>query len=365
MISNFNIVPLTRKQLQEAIDQNTYWQNNVVAMPKSKAIWLLKNERIASEDYVAIIGLENNEIVGYTLIIPDIIQTSKNETFKINWVHIWWVNKKYNGEIVGPFIFNKTLKILNKNVLLNSYLENTNKFFSKGPFNIINKRPRFTVFFNLEPSIIVSRIPVFKYLKWLITICNKTLIIGVNYLNYKKANKVTGPLTYEYINELDDESWQYIKEKCKNDFTVKSKNYINWQIDNTQYTQTPIQKKFRFTYSTTGYSPNIYSYTVKIMEEKSLIGFLSYVLNGLEFNLKYFICKDTTLEKKCLAVLIEHFIKSKASYIITDDSKLAHQIKKQYITVYTYQIEKKGIAHKNLKINFEGTILTDRDGRFH
>ena len=60
---------------------------------------------------------------------------------------------------------------------------------------------------------------------------------------------------------------------------------------------------------------------------------------------------------------MEHFLKSKASYIITDDSKLAHQIKKQYKPVFTYQIEKKGIAHKNLA--FEDIKLTDRDGRFH
>ena len=62
---------------------------------------------------------------------------------------------------------------------------------------------------------------------------------------------------------------------------------------------------------------------------------------------------------------MEHYLKSKASYIITDDSKLANQIKKQYKPVFTYQIQKKAIAHKNLKLNFENINLTDRDGRFH
>ena len=62
---------------------------------------------------------------------------------------------------------------------------------------------------------------------------------------------------------------------------------------------------------------------------------------------------------------MEHFLKSKASYIITDDIKFAHQIKKQYTPIFIYQIEKKAIAHKNLKLNFENINLTDRDGRFH
>ena len=172
-------------------------------------------------------------------------------------------------------------------------------------------------------------------------------------------------LTYEYCNELDDETWQFISQKCQNEFTVKSENYVNWLIDNSQYTQTPIHEKFRFTYSTTGYSSNIFSYSVKIFEGENLVGFLSYVLNGIEFNLKFFIYNEDTHEEKCLAALMEHYLKSKASYIITDDSKLANQIKKQYKPVFTYQIQKKAIAHKNLKLNFENINLTDRDGRFH
>ncbi|WP_339916538.1 hypothetical protein [Yeosuana marina] len=360
-----DIISLTKKQLREALDLNTYWQNKEVVMPKSKARWLLKNERIEEDDYVAIIGLENTQIIGYTLIVPDIIQTKDHKTCKIHWIHIWCVDKNCKDGILGPYIFNKTIKILNQQVLLNSYQENTNKFFDKGPFEIINKRLRYTVFFNLEPDIIISKFPIFKYVDWLIVLCNKTIVKSVNYLNQKKLKKITAHLTYEYLNELDEETWEFLSKRCQNDFTVKTKSVINWHIDNSQYTQTPISKKFKFSYYSTGFSENIYSYTLKILEDTALIGFISYVVNGMEFNLKYFICKDNTYGEKCMAALMEHFFKSKASYIITDDTKLVQQIKNQYKPVFTYQIEKKTIAHKNMGLNFEDVLVTDRDGRFH
>ncbi len=365
MNSNFSLITVTKKQLRDALDLNTYWQNKEVAMPKSKARWLLKNERIEDNDYVAVIGLENNEIVAYTLIITDRIQTKDHQVSKINWIHIWWVDSNRKDEILGPYIFNKTVKILNQNLLLNSYLENTNKFFAKGPFNIINKRLRYTIFFDLELNIILSRFPVFKYFKWLIILCNKTIVKGINYINTKQLKKSTNHLTYEYINELDEETWEFLSKRCQDDFTVKSKYYVNWHIDNSQYTQTPIPEKFKFSYSTTGFSKNIYSYTFKIIENNELIGFISYILDGFVFYLKYFVCKNDNYEEKCVAALLEHFFKFKASYMITDDSKVTQLIKKQYKPVFTYQIEKKTIAHKNMDLNFEDIIVTDRDGRFH
>lgn len=364
MNKNLNIVYLTKSDLGVALKNNTYWNNTVVAMPKSKAQWILKNDRIEPEDHVAVIGLEKDKIIAYTLIVPDLIKVG-NTHEKVNWIHIWWVNQKYSGSIIGTYIFNKTIRVLNKNVILNSYIENTNEFFNKGPFTTIKARPRFTIFFKLDHSILVSKLSVLKHFKWLVALANNTIVRLYNQLNKNKIKNATKNLTYDYLNILDDETWQLIEKKTKNDFTVKTRDYVNWLIDNTQYTQTPISNKFLHSYSTTGYSKNIYSNTVKVIYNNSLIGVLSYVINGIEFNLKLFITKDANLTKLCVGALLEHFFKSGATYIITDDAMVAELINKHYRPIFTYKKEKKAIAHKSLNFNFNKVLVTDRDGRFH
>jgi hypothetical protein len=365
MKNDIEIVVLTKKDLFVAIECNNLWENNIVALPKSKAQWLLKNDRIKDDDVCAVIGLENNRVIGYTLVIPDLIKTKNNIIEKAYWIHIWWVISQYDGHVLGLYIFNETVKLLNSKVLINSFLEKTNPFFEKGPFKIINKRERFTIFFNLESNILVGRFSFLKHFKWLINLTNSTIVNSINYYNNRKVTKRTANLSYEYINEIDEETWIFIEPKCQDDLTVKTKSYVNWQIDNSQYIQTPIAEKFRHIFSSTGYSSNIYSYSIKIYRDNEIIGFISYILNTVEFNIKYFLAKDDISKLDCVDALVEHFFQSNAKYIITDDKNLTNEIKNRYFTIFIYRIKKKTITHKDASLDFDDVLVTDRDGRFH
>lgn len=364
MIPNLNIIDLTKLELIEALDNNTYWVNERILMPKSKALWLLKNERIKPDDFCAILCLENNVIISYVLTIPDSIQLKDGSLEKINWLHEWWVDPKYQGSIISSYVFNHAIKKLNKNILIESNGENAEAFF-KAQFKPIHSKTRHTIFFILQSDIVVNKFSFLKYFKFLIDIINSTVVKLLNINSVKKAKKRLKHITYEYINELDTASWTFIEPRCENDFALKSRDYINWHIDNSQYTQTPISKKFNFTFSTTGFSDNIHTHSLKIIKDNQIIGFISYLFNLIEFNVKYFIPKDETHYDICVDVLVEHCLKHKATYIITDDSKLNASINKKYFTVFTHRAEKKSKAHKSSEINFEDIILTDRDGRFH
>lgn len=364
MTPNINIIALTKLALTEALENNVYWQNSRILMPKSKALWLLKNDRITADDYCAFLCLENNAIISYVLTIPDTIQLKDGALEKINWLHEWWVEPKYQGSIISSYVFNHAIKKLNKNILIESNGENAEAFFST-QFKSIHLKTRHTIFFILQSDIVVNKFPFLKYFKFVIDLVNVTMVKLLNINSLKKIQKRLKHITYEYINELDNQSWNFIKTNCENDFALKTKDYINWHIDNSQYLQTPISKKFNFTFSTTGFSDNIHTHSLKIIKDNQIVGFISYLFNIIEFNVKYFIPKDETYYDICVDVLVEHCLKHKATYIITDDSKLNDAINKKYFTVFTHKAEKKSKAHKTSKINLEDIVLTDRDGRFH
>lgn len=365
MKNNFNIEVLTKKSLIEALEANTFWKNKRVPIPKSKARWLIANERIASDDVCAVIGLENGEIIGYTFVISDRIQIEKNRIEKLSWIHLWWVHEKFEGHIFGMYLFNETVKQLNGKVLINSYLERNNRFFEKGPFRIINKRKRYTIFFFLDPNILIARFRFLKYFKILIKLTNY-IISGIrNYFKKKRIARKTKDVSYEYVNQIDNELWLLIEKGCKEDFVLKDKAYVNWHMDNSQYTQTPVSKKFRHSFSSTGYAPNIFLHNLKVFRGNDLIGFISYVVCAREFNVKYFLVKNSSCVSECIAALLEHFFASGSSYIITDDAQLSARIEKEYHPFYIYKIDKKTILHKDVNLSFETVSITDRDGRFH
>ncbi len=365
MNPNLKVIDLTKNNLIDAIDKNTYWQNERILMPKSKALWLLGNNRIEPDDYCAFLCLENNNMISYLLIIPDIINLKDGSQKKMNWLFDWWIAENYQGTIVSSYVFNHAIKKLNKNVLMESNAENSETFLSK-QFNTIHIKTRYTIFFRLESSVLTNKFSFIKYFKFIIDLLNSTLVKLLNTINFNKTKKsLTPDIHYEYMNEIDNETWTFIEPRCKNDFTLKTKAFINWHIDNSQYTQTPIAKRFYFKYATTGFSDNIHAYTFKIIKDKQIIGFISYLFNMIEFNVKYFLSKDDTHYEHCVDALIEHCLKHKATYIITDDTKLGSAINKKYITLFTYKKEKKSRVHKTIDTALNDVVLTDRDGRFY
>lgn len=365
MNPNLKVIALTKQNLIDAINENTYWQNERVFIPKSKALWLLKNTRIEANDYCAILCFENNHLISYLLSIPDLINLEGGSQKKLNWMHEWWVAENYQSTIISSYVFNQAVKKLNKNVLIESNAENSESFFSK-QFHTIHVKPRYTIFFRLEHSVLINKFPFIKYFKFIIHILNSTLVTLLNIKNFNKTKKsLTEDIHYEYMNEIDHDTWAFLEPRCQNDFSLKTKDFVSWHIDNSQYTQTPIAKRFHFKFSTTGFSDNIHAHTFKIIKDKQIIGFISYLFNMIEFNVKYFLSKDDAHYNICVAALIEHCLKHKATYIITDNTKLSDAINKKYITLFTYKKEKKSRIHKACDTTLNDVLLTDRDGRFH
>ncbi|MFD2562443.1 hypothetical protein [Aquimarina rubra] len=365
MSKDLKVIGLTKKILSEAIDKNTYWKNDLAPLPKSKALWLVANDRINDDDYCGVIGYEGDKMISFIFMFPDLLNTKDNKPKKVYWMISWWVHKTYKDTVLGTYIYNEAVNLTGKQILIKSYAENVNTFYEKQPFKVIASRLRHTIFFSLDASMLIGRFKFLKSFKFILDQMDNLTGAIIRSLNKSKLKSKVKELSYEYINQLDDETWELVKPLCDNDLIHKTKAYVNWQIDTSQYLQTPVPDKHPHKSLQTGISNNIYLHNLKIIKEDKIIGFLSYVINYNEFNVKYFLVKDEGNYNLCVDALMENFMKQRKTFIFTDDTKLSDNITKRYKTIFTHKVTKKGLAHNDTEIDSENFMMLNRDGHFY
>lgn len=364
MNKDLQVISITKQMLRDAVNQDDYWGLSHLPMSKGKAQWLLKNDRISEEDFCGVLAVENKKMVAFIYLFPDYLNELNKEFKKVYWMLSWWVHEDLKSTVLGSYVFHEALRITNKNVIIKSYAESATAFYEKQPFSIITKRLRYTIFFSLEASILIGR---FKFLKSVKPLLN--VFDNASYWILKKVNNIIlknkiKNLKYDYVNEIDDHLWEFIEPLCKDDLILKNKNYINWQLSKEQYLQTPVSQ-LPYRSLQTGVSENINIYNLKVIKEGQIIGFLSFVTNQSELNVKYFLVKNLENYDFCVDALLHNFIKVKTKFIFTDDEKLAGKIKERFKTIFTYKIHKKALIHNELNTNRKQLSIVERDGHFY
>jgi len=364
-MANLEVIGLTKKMLREALDTNLYWKESPALMPKSKASWLVANSRINDEDYCGVIGYEDQKMISFVFMFPDLLNIGDSKGQKVYWMLAWWVHSKYKNTVLSTYIYNEAVNLADKQILIKSYAENVTTFYEKQPFTVIASRLRHTIFLSLDTSILLGRFKFLKTFKFAINwfdAMSYSLLKGINKLKFKKQTK---DISYDYIDQIDAETWSFIEPLCKNDLILKTKEYINWQINNNQYLQTPVSDKQSYKALQTGISNNIHIHNVKILKDHKIIGFISYIINYNELNIKYFLVKDEKYYELCIDALMDNFYKLKVRFIFTDDTKVSDTIAKRYKTIFRHRVLKKGLAHNETKLDFSTANMMNRDGHFY
>ncbi|WP_062059400.1 hypothetical protein [Aquimarina longa] len=365
MSKNLEIIALTKRALREGIKNNTFWKDDLSPLPKSKALWLVSNPRIEDEDHCGVIGYEDKKMVSFIFMFPDLLNIRSGEPKKMYWMISWWVHQEYKNTILGTYIYNEAVNLADNQVFIKSYAENVADFYKKQPFTVIASRLRHTIFFSIDASMLIGRFPFLKSFRFLLNRIDSLVYTIIRYINIVKGKRRTKELSYDYINTIDEEVWEFIKPLCKNDLIHKTKEYVDWQISNIQYIQTPISNKHPYKSLQTGMSNNIDIHNLKILKNNKIIGFLSYVVNYNELNVKYFLVKEDKDYQLCVDALIENFITVRSKFIFTDDTKLSDSISKRYSTIFRHKVLKKGLAHNDTKLDFDTLTMLNRDGHFY
>lgn len=364
MSANVEIVKLTKKKLASSIDTDDLWQGDTAIFPKSKAFWLVSNEAIADEDYVGLLLYEGKELVSFIYMMPTLVKLQGENLKKVYWFLHWWVTPRYENTVMSTYTFNEAVNMVNGQVLIKSYAEKVNHFYEKQPFELIKLRERHTIFMGVEPSVVVQQIPKLKLLKPVISVVNQFVYHILRMVNASKIEKYAKQLSYEYPIKIDAKTTTFINKHIQSDLTYKSEAYINWQISPEQYTSIGIPSKYKREYLQTGASTAISIKNITVIKDHQIIGFISFVQNKTESNIKYFLAEKEHYVL-CVSALLEHVYKYRIQYIFTDNNELQQAITSNFRVFYTYKQEKRALKHKKLIENLDHLDIKDQDGHFY
>ncbi len=364
MGEDIQITSLTKEELGIAIAKNTYWIDNVEDIPfsKSKATWLLQNDRIDNSDICAIIGTENNTIISFIFFVPDIINTKTGKE-KIFWSRRWWISEKYKNSILPTYTMTIAMKAVENKAVVKFLGKSVEEFYRKQPFTEFAHRTRYYVIFNFDSSIILNKIKSLRLISGLVRKIDSFSLYAVSLINKGKTLKKTKHLVYEYVSNIDDSLWQFLSPFCKNDLIPKSKEYISWQIDNNQYTNAPVRHKYTHNCLLSSIYKRVYNISYTIKKEGKVIGFTSFLVRGKEAMVRYFIYENENLEV-CADALMENVLQTKVTNLQTENEILGKYITKTYTNIYANKRKFYALAHNDMNIDFENANINDRDGNF-
>ncbi len=361
-MKDLQVISLTRSALKNALEQNLYWKNDSKFVPfsKSKALWLLRNERIEDDDVCAVLGLEHNTLVAFIYLIPDWINT-KEGIHKIYWSSRWWVSDDYKTSILSTYLRKVSLESVQNQMIIKYLVNETEEYYKKQPFTRFSSRERYIMLFDLNHNFIVSKVKPLRIALPLLKVFTKISHAFISVINKRRIN--SKDISYEYLSQIDSNAWNFIKKHCDSDLIKKTKTYINWQIDNNQYVIAKDEHKFSQNCLISSISSNIYNLNFLISKTTKKIGFISALVRRNEFVLRYFL-SDEENHNTCMDALVDNFIKSKCSILIVEDEILGKKIASKFLNIYSNKRKIYSLAHHDVALNFENKDVHQQDGNF-
>ncbi len=354
---------LTKKDLREAVLNSTYWGPEKNApISKNRASWIESSPRLNDKDYCLLIGLEDDKMIAFVYMLPDLLNDV--ERTRVYWMIEWWVVPEYQNSVLSTYIFTEGLRLAGNNILIKFYAEHIKPFYDKQPFTELHSRIRHTVFFGLNPDLITRKIKLTKYVKPLVNCGDSIVSYAYRKINKRIAYKVGADLQFEYFNEIDSVSAKWILEHCKDDIISKTKDYINWQLSPEQYITTPIFDNVYEKVQLRDYAAVIGLYNFTVIQNKKIIGFISFSNHGGEVYLKYFISAANYMNQN-ISALMQHLVKLKISHIFTDNEEVGKLVKDFYKTTFVHKVKKVALMNNALIDKTKGLVLKEQDGNFY
>ena len=359
-MNNLEVFTLTKKLLKEAVLENKYW-NGIIEAPfsKNKAKWILENNRAEDDDALAILGYENNNVVALVYLVPDLVIGEDGIAKKIFWSQRWWVSDKYKDTVLSAYVKNMSLNECGNQVVVKFVGDNTKAYYDKQPFSKFSKRKRYIIIFSLDYGLLIHKKNSLKKIAPVLKTADSLSRKVIAVINRNKT--INKNVTYKNVQYIEDEVWSFLEKHCISDIVPKSKDYVNWQISNSQYQILKNSDKSNYNCLLGSISENINNINIVVKLNNETVGFVSAFNSKNRFVIRYFIANEANYND-CLSIMFRAFKRSKCTILQTENEKLGKLISSKYFKVYCDVKELVSLVHNDVNVDFNNSLITDQDG---
>ena len=364
-MNNLEIINLTKLVLKEAIAENKFWGDSYESpFSLNKAKWLLENNRADDNDVLAILGYENHNIIAFVYLVPDLIKVKGGIPKKVFWSQRWWVSDKYKETVLSAYVKNMSLNACDNQVIIKFLGDKTKAYYEKQPFTKFSKRKRYIILFSLDYHLLVHKRNSLKNFASILKLTDSFSRRVVAFINKRTSHKISKGISYKSVSSIDVDAWSFIEKRCIDDVVPKSKEYINWQIDNNQYhfLKEGIEKP-NYKCLLGSISNKIFNATIIVKKDDEVVGFISGYVSANRFMIRYFVTSEIHYDD-CLNILMKSLMSYKCNLLQTEDGILGERIKNKYFKVYADDKELVSLIHNDVNVNLQSAIAKDQDGNF-
>ena len=362
------IKKIYKKDIPELLSNNQFWNYSFLAISKHRLYAHYKNPNLDENDIVLLLSYLNNELVGYMGIFIDKININ-NQIQKIGWLSTWWVHPKTKGTGIGREILNTMYSENNGKIGISQFTPSAKRVYDKsGYFTTLKENQGIKAVLRSNLTFVIPTL--FSKTKILTNFFNLTDIFFNSFINLKLSiqkiilSKKLRNIAVEYLNIIDDETYEIINQFNKNDISNKGKDFFEWLKAYNWVQKAPLlnlTNKDKYEFSI--YDKEFEFSLIKINQSNKCIGFIVLQKRNYVSKVLFTYFDNSKYTNDISNIIKLQAINQNTREIICYDTAICENLKKSSLFLYKTKKNKQSIISKAYGINdFKNSRMNYGDG---
>jgi hypothetical protein len=359
------IKKIYKKDIPELLSNNQFWNHTFLAISKHRLYAHYKNPNLDDNDIVLLLSYLNNELVGYMGLFIDKININ-NQTQKIGWLSTWWVHPKTKGTGIGREILNTMYSENNGQIGISQFTPSAKRVYDKsGYFTTLKENQGIKAVLRSNLTFVIPTL--FSKTKILTNFFNLTDVFFNLFINIKLSiqkiiiTKKLKNISVEYLNIIDDETYEIINQFNKNDISNKGKDFFEWLKAYNWVQKAPLlnytnKNKYEFSI----YDNEFEFSFIKINQDNKCIGFIVLQKRNYVSKVLFTYFDNSKYSNDISNIIKLQAINQNTREIICYDTAICENLKKSSLFLYKTKKNKQSIISKvygiddfkNIRMNF-------------
>tara|TARA_B100000809_G_scaffold244431_1_gene270333 strand:- start:1928 stop:3040 length:1113 start_codon:yes stop_codon:yes gene_type:complete len=327
---DFSTKVYTTTSLLEFINSDSFKNLKNYPITIHRALSHINNPRADDDDKILYITSNNEEIVGYRLIMVDeiIIDNTKE---KIGWYSCVWVNPNYRGKGIAKKLVQQSLKDWDNKIIFQGPVAASQKlYYSTGVFNKASLSG-FRGYCRFDSNTIIkAKFPALKPTLFIFkTIDSLFNLFGDVLLKSKLSTNNLNKDLIKVVSEVDEAINTFINSQNSNNLFKRGIQELNWILKYPWILEQDNMDEVSKNYYFSSVSKKFEYINVKFYNEnKELEGFVIYQIRDEHISIQYASFTDNQTEQ-VVAMTKELIRTHKINFFSTFDTRLTNYFNKK------------------------------------
>jgi hypothetical protein len=217
--------------LAELARSRDFWHGEVIPITRHRALAQIRNPRARPEDVALLVAYDEDQIIGYIGVLPDIIFLH-GTAHRIGWLTTWWAKPEPKHLGIGFILMLRASKLYNGAIGGNGPADVAWKVIEASKqFVTVNEGTEVRVFLRANSQEMLPRkFPALKKFRLFLGVFDRlaNLFCEARLRLWKRRHGIAGELQVEYVAEVDPETADFVGKLQDRDLSRRGAPELNW-----------------------------------------------------------------------------------------------------------------------------------------